>query len=590
MELPSNKRRRVCPAVAENAVQMSEAGKLHQIEGVSMLYAQDLGWPQDMIEKYRADGYWRDSTVHSALRDSVEKYANKTAVIDGDTRYSYAELEMEAAKAGAGFTALGLTAGDRVVVQLPNGKEFLVVLFGLSRIGVVPVLALPAHRIAEISAFVQAVEAKAYICADTVAGFDYREMARELRARNPELKHVIVNGDAEEFLCVTSLLSLGSALPEDIVRPDSLFCFLLSGGTTSIPKLIPRVHCEYLCAARYCGIANNFVESTVYLVALPMAHNFPLAAPGVLGTLQCGGTLVMAETPEPSMCFDLIDAHKVTDTALVPPAAILWCDMAELLERSRTFSSLRSIQVGGARVGEDLARRTISVFGCRFQNVFGMSEGLVSMTRMDMDEEKVCNTQGIPVCPADEFRIVDASGREMPDDAVGGLQIRGPYTIHAYFKHPDANAGSFTKDGFFCTGDMARRRADGCLVLEGREKDQIQRGGEKIIPEEVENMLVSCSGVRDAVLVGMPDKHLGERICAFVLVHESRNENELNDRVLRRFLQNAGLTTFKIPDQFVFVTSFPGTAVGKNNRRKLREHLLEQYYRDRDTSGGEKHV
>lgn len=553
-----------------------------------MLYAHDLGWPNDVMERYRAEGFWREETLNTFLSGLAQERAGHAAVIDGEFRLTYAELEQAAAQAATGFAALGLKAGDTVVLQLPNCWEFVVAFFALARLGVAPVMALPAHRRTEISAFVEAACAKAYICADEAAGFDYRQLARELQGQHPSLSHVIVRGNAEEFIPFHTLLGMRADLPQDPARPDSLLCFLLSGGTTSIPKLIARVHCEYLCAARYNASANGFDAATVYLAALPMAHNFPLAAPGMLGAFLCGGTLVIAETPDPDTCFDLIDRHHVTSTALVPPAAILWCDMAELLEREGDFPSLRNIQVGGSRVSEELARRTGRVFGCRFQNVFGMSEGLVSMTRMDMDEETVCVTQGRPVCPADEFRIVDAAGNEAPDNTVGGLQIRGPYTIHAYYKRPDANAESFTDDGFFSTGDLARRRPDGCLVLEGREKDQIQRGGEKITPEEVENVLAACEGVRDAVLVGVPDRLLGERICAFIHVHE-HDATPLGERALRQFLLGRGLTTFKVPDQFIFVDSFPSTAVGKNNRRRLREQLLEQYRQEVAGSEGAEH-
>ncbi len=558
--------------------------------GTDMLHARDLGWPQNIINNYRAEGYWRDETFNTLLSDLANRYGERTAVIDGNLRLSFADLKQVAERAAAGFAALGLKAGDHVVVQMPNCWQFLAVLFGLSRLGVAPVMALPAHRMSEISAFTGAAEAKAYICADTAAGFDYRQMARELQALHPGLNHVIVKGEAGEFTSFDNLLSLATDIPPDPVTPDALLCFLLSGGTTSIPKLIPRIHCEYLCSARYSVAANGFDETTIYLVTLPMAHNYPLAAPGILGTLLCGGIIVVAETPEPNTCFELIDAHHVTDTALVPPAAILWCDMAELLERQKTFPGLKSIQLAGSRVGKYLAQRTMQIFGCRVQNVFGMSEGLISMTRLTMDMEKVCNTQGFPICPADRFRIVDASGSEVADGIVGGLQIRGPYTIHSYYKRPEANAESFTEDGFFRTGDLAQRRPDGCMVIEGREKDQIHRGGEKITPEEVENVLVTFKGVRDAVLIGVPDKALGERVCAFVFVHEQPDESKLDDRVLRNFLLHKGLATFKIPDQFKFVASIPSTAVGKNNRKELRARLLEQYYRDLENAERESHV
>ena len=320
-----------------------------------MLHASDLGWPTEFIDRYRHDGYWRNETINTFLNNIVKKYNERTAIIDGGTSLSYADLKQLVEKVAKGFSKLGLHSGDHVVLQLPNCWQFVVALFALSRLGVAPVLALPAHRQVEISAFIKSVNAKAYICADEVNTFDYRAMARELQIQHKELRHIIVNGDAEEFISFEDMITTDSSeLPEDQVTADSLFCFLLSGGTTNIPKLIARVHCEYLCCVRYNVLANNLEDTTVYLVSLPMAHNFPLSAPGVLGTFHCGGTLVIAPTPDPDTCFDLIDEHKVTNTALVPPAAILWCDMAELLERQGTFPSLRIIQVGGSRVGKSL--------------------------------------------------------------------------------------------------------------------------------------------------------------------------------------------------------------------------------------------
>ena len=543
-----------------------------------MLTAKKLGWTETDIARYHTAGYWRRETMNTFLCSLAEQHGTATALIDCNVSLSYTNLLEQSSKLASSLAELGLRAGDHAVVQLPNSWQFVITLFALSRLGVCPVLALPAHRLTEISAFAASVRARIYFCADIVSNFDYRTLARKLQVAVPSTEFVVVSGNAQEFLCLEQLIDAGTAekLPMDVVTPESLFCFLLSGGTTNIPKLIPRLHCDYLCCARYCMLASEMNRDTRSLISLPAAHNFPLCAPGLLGTLMAGGTIVMASSPEPTACFDLIDLHRITHTALVPPAAILWCDMAELLERQHSFPSISLIQLGGARVSSELVIRTAAIFDCTIQNIFGMSEGLISTTRHTMPDRAIAESQGIPVCPADEYRIVDAENRPVPIEVSGSLQIRGPYTIKAYYNNPLANQTSFTQDGFFCTGDNARQTQEGWLVIEGREKDQIQRCGEKIIPEEIENLLVTFKGVRDAVLTGVGDNILGERCCAFIFVHEKQSDY-ITERKLRNYLHKLGVASFKIPDQFIFVTTLPATAVGKNNRKKLRESLLKEY-------------
>ena len=208
--------------------------------------------------------------------------------------------------------------------------------------------------------------------------------------------------------------------------------------------------------------------------------------------------------------------RKVTITALVPPLAMIWLDAAS--SRNADLSSLEVIQVGGAKFSAEVARRIRPTFGCTLQQVFGMAEGLVNYTRLDDPEEIIIHTQGRPMSALDEVRVVDENDNDVQPGKVGSLLTRGPYTIRGYYKAEEHNARSFTKDGFYRTGDLVKVNEQGYIIVEGRDKDQINRGGEKVAAEEVENHLLAHDAIHDVAIVSMPDDYLGERTCAFVIV------------------------------------------------------------------------
>ena len=222
-------------------------------------------------------------------------------------------------------------------------------------------------------------------------------------------------------------------------------------------------------------------------MSLPASHNFPLACPGILGALLTGGRVVMLPSPEPERAFATIAAEGVTVTAAVPAVAQRW--LAHAAEAgAQDLASLQLLQVGGARLADEVARTVGPVLGCTLQQVFGMAEGLLNYTRLDDPEDVICTTQGRPMSEGDEVRVVDELDQDVPDGTPGALLTRGPYTPRGYYRAAEQNARAFTADGWYRSGDIVRRRPDGNLVVEGRDKDMINRGGEKISAEEVENL------------------------------------------------------------------------------------------------------
>ncbi|MCQ8119884.1 AMP-binding protein, partial [Methylomonas rosea] len=281
-----------------------------------MTEADFTPWPDDLVRRYRERGWWRGQTLGAFLRESARRHGERLALVCGARRWSYRELDERADRLATGFAQLGLRPGERIVVQLPNIAEFFAVCFGCFRLGLIPVLALPGHRRAEIAAFCQLAEAAAYVIPDRHDGYDYRVLARETRALTPSLRQVIVVGAAEEFVPLQMLYAELTTLPEP--DPGAVALLQLSGGSTGTPKLIPRTHDDYLYSVRESVAICGFDTATVYLAALPVAHNFPLSSPGTLGTLHVGGRIVLLTRPEPDAAFALIAAEAVSHLALVP--------------------------------------------------------------------------------------------------------------------------------------------------------------------------------------------------------------------------------------------------------------------------------
>ncbi|GHD57456.1 (2,3-dihydroxybenzoyl)adenylate synthase [Jeongeupia chitinilytica] len=526
-------------------------------------------WPNTVAERYRELGYWRGEPLGAMLARVARQHPGRTALICGKRHISYRYLDERASQLAAGFARLGIAPQDRVIVQLPNIAEFFIACFALFRLGAIPVMALPAHRSAEIGFFAETTGATAYVIADRHGGFDYRTLARDVQAHNPALQHVVVVGDAAEFTDLDALYTEPAAQAN--VDASQVALMQLSGGSTGTPKLIPRTHDDYLYSvlesARICG----FDADTVYLAALPVSHNFPLSSPGTLGTLCVGGTVVLARDPSPETAFPLIATHQVSVTALVPALALLWLQAAP---QHAPLASLRMLQVGGARLSVEAARKVRPLLGCQLQQVFGMAEGLVNYTRAGDPEDLVIQTQGCPISPHDEIRVVDDDDIDVPHGETGHLLTRGPYTIRGYYKAAEHNARAFTADGFYRTGDRVRLTPEGYLVVEGRSKDQINRGGEKIAAEEVENHLLSHPQVRNAALVAMPDNWLGEKSCAFIELTGPSETPALRLALqLKTHLQGRGLAAYKIPDHIEFVDALPLTALGKVSKEALRHRL-----------------
>ncbi|KJZ18616.1 (2,3-dihydroxybenzoyl)adenylate synthase [Loktanella sp. S4079] len=526
-------------------------------------------WPENLAQLYRQKGYWIDKPLTHGLRDRAALSPDSTAIICGNRAFTYAEVDRMSDALAGRLLAKGVKPGDHAVVQLPNCAEFYITFFALLKAGVMPVNALFNHRALELRSYVEQLQPTLLIAARTHPLFKDDAFASELRDIAPTLAQVIYLGDGDPDQDLTAWLTAtqdAPSLPE--CDPAGVAFYQLSGGSTGTPKLIPRTHNDYDYSIRASAEICALTPQTRFLCALPAPHNYVMSSPGALGVFYAGGTVVMADNPDPNLCFGIIEQHGVTMAALVPSAVGLWLEAVR--EGTPASKSLEVLQVGGASFAEALARQVPALLGCQLQQVFGMAEGLVNYTRFDDPEERIFTTQGRPISEDDEVRVRNADGYDCAVGEPGQLWVRGPYTFRGYFRSPEHNKSAFDAEGFYFSGDLVQRDADGYLRVVGRVKDQINRGGEKIAAEEVEGLLLRHPEVLEAALVAQPDDRLGERGCAILVTR-----NPLRPVELRRHLMGLGIAEYKLPDKFIFVETMPLTAVGKINKRVLRNTILE---------------
>ena len=540
-------------------------------------------WPPDVAQRYRARGHWTGETLGDAFDRSVAANAERVAVVEADRRLTYRELAALVDRLTLHLAAREIAGGARVVFQLPNVVEFIVAYFACLKVGAIPLACLPAHRHAEIGYLTKFTEAKAWLIPSAFRGFDYVAMAEELRADLPSLREIWVAGDrAGAGMARFSELLADGPEPGGIKTrstsvtlerfrpaPGDVAVFQLSGGTTGLPKVIPRTHDDYLYNSRVFARVTGVDRDTVLLVTVPISHNFPLACPGIQGTLLAGGRVVLAPSPDPDTVFSLVERERVTWIPAVPASVISWLNDPRI--KRADLSTLRTLAVGGSRLNPEPARRVLDEIGPVLMQVFGMAEGLLCNTRIGDPADVIVETQGRAASPDDEIRVVDDDGKEVAPGEIGELQCRGPYTIRGYYRAAEHNAAAFTADGFYRTGDMVRLHPSGNLVVEGRKKDLINRGGEKISAEEVENLILSHPAVLNVAVVAVPDAVLGERACACVVLRPgfTLTLDALSDFLLRE----KRIAKFKLPERLQIRDRFPTTAVGKISKKDLREEV-----------------
>ena len=532
-------------------------------------------FPPQFAARYRQKGYWEDRSLRDTFEAVFSKYPDRVAIIDRDEVVTYSQLNERAERLALNLLDEGLRPLDCVVMQLPNVVEFAYLYFALQKIGCIPIMALPAHRFREVSYFVELSDTVACAALDRSRDFDYTELIRRIRAASKTLRLGIILGDTPEgFLSLTELIERKpkrspKELKEISIDPDDPAVFQLSGGTTGVPKLIPRTHNDYLYNSKAAAAVTGVGPDKILLDVLPLAHNLPLACPGLQGFLLHGGKVVLANTTRAADVFPLIERHRVTHVPVVPALLIRWINDPAI--KQFDLSSLKVIQSGGQRLQPEVRRRTKELIpSVTVQENFGMAEGMLMFVRFEDPEDVRMETVGRPISPDDEVRLVDDEDNEVAPGEVGEFLARGPYTLRGYYRAPEHNARAFTSDGFYRSGDLMRRHPSGNYLVEGRKKDLINRGGEKISAEEIENLILTHPAVQNVACVPMPDPILGERMCACIILRSGRT---LTLEELVAFLADQEIARHKLPERLEIMEEFPMSPFGKVSKKDLTEKI-----------------
>ncbi|HXS40232.1 MAG TPA: AMP-binding protein [Stellaceae bacterium] len=534
-------------------------------------------FPPDFAARYRAKGYWQDKSLRDEFAAVFKNFGPRLCVIDRERQITYAELDALSTNLALNLLELGFKPLDRVVLTLPNVAEFVILYFALQKIGCIPIAALATHRYNEVSQFVRLAQAVACAYPERQSDFEFGPMVRRVREESPCCKFALTLGKpAPDEISLPDLIARKAKLPASAIdaikiEPTDPCVFQLSGGTTGVPKLIPRTHNDYAynskTASKVCGVTGD----SVLLLMLPIAHNLPLACPGIQGFMLNGGKIVLSQSTRPEDVFPLVAKHRVTHIKVVPALLIRLINSPDATKHDT--SSVRYIQSGGQRLQPEVRIKTKELIPSTFvQENFGMSEGMLMFAKIDDPEPVRLETVGFPISPDDEVRLVDDDDNIVPAGEVGEFLARGPYTLRGYYGAPEHNQRAFTSDGFYRSGDLMRQHPSGAYMVEGRKKDLINRGGEKISAEEIENFILSHPAVQNVACVAMPDPDLGERMCACIVLAPGKS---LTLQELVAYLQTKEIAKYKLPERLEVMSDFPLSKFGKVAKNVMVEMVAK---------------
>lgn len=546
-------------------------------------------YPESARVAYREAGLWTEESLPAAMLRAGTEHRSNVALVTAEVTWTHGELWARSHVFAAGLLSeTSVRPGDAVMFQMGNVAETVVAYLGCLLAGARPVCTLPQHGAREIGLLAQHIGATCLISQVDFGRGNLADVAQSVVASGAIREVVSIRGDIAGATTYDELMSAGeradtSHLPYLDLDPNEIAVFQLSGGTTGLPKVAPRLHEEYAYNARVWAEALEWVPGDVILYTLPLMHNAGLAL-ALQPVLFSGSTLVLAPSADIATLLDCVRTYQPRAIPLVPPAVAIRL-LEEPAARDVDFSGLVDFVVGGQRLPVEVAERLRDELAIPVRQMFGMAEGMFLLTPREAGEYVRHHTVGAPLSPRDEVRVLEpGTEHEVAPGEVGEFCARGPYTIRGYYRADQHNTANFTSDGFYRSGDLARRHeVDATTVysIDGRIKDVINRGVEKIHAEEVEELIVRHGGVATAALVAMPDDVLGERACAYVVMEAGATT--VTVETLGAFLQTQGLAKYKLPERVEIVPTLPLTNVGKVSKKDLRLAIASRIDQERSS-------
>lgn len=528
-----------------------------------------------MIRQYTTSGEWAGTTIAELLDRLCDTNPDQPLIFDAGKSYTPRQLRRDALSLSDALHARGVEAGAVVSFLLPNWYEAIVVDLACAYGHYVCNPIVHIYRAAEVEFIIRDSQSRVLFVPEKFRNFGYAEMAEGLRLDWPHLKElVVVRGESATAVRFQDLLDEGKECTrQPYADPNDIKLLMYTSGTTSKPKGVLHTHNTIGAEIANFSRSLKLSRDDVVLMPSPLGH-----VTGYLYAIQMPVTLgcqaVLMDMWDAAKAADLIEQHMVTFTIGATPFVQEMADFC--LRNARRLPSLRYFPSGGAPVPPEIIAAADKAFErCVTFRVYGSTEAPTVTLGVTERERRIAraNTEGQVV--GHEIRIIDPNGHDVPSGESGEIITRGPEVFVGYAL-PEQN-DAFDEKGYFHTGDLAMRTQDDCIIITGRSKDLIIRGGENISPKEIEDILYTHPSVREVAVVAMPHNRLGETCCAYVTLRPGAS---FDFEAMTKILQDNGLAKQKYPERLEIVESLPYTASGKIQKNLLREQIAETLRRE----------
>ncbi len=540
--------------------------------------AKSVRHDEELYREYREKGYWETTTLSDLWNVNARNYPDAEAVVDSRTRLTWREANLWIDRLALGFLDLGFKRDDMLVVQLPNSVELVLLRVACERVGLLCLPVLRTWRHSEMEYVLKRVEAVGVVIPWKSREFDHFEMIRELRPGLPKLRHVFVVGDEvpEGAISIKRMVESpveqkysADCLEGTKCPADEFSLVAQTSGSTGFPKFVESPLCCRIYEGKEFAERFEITERDV-LGALTPATGGP-NIPTYFSAPRVHAKVVMLEHFSPQEAFEIIEKERITFAGVVP--AQLAMMLRDPARRNYDLQSLRCFYCAGAALPPELGKEVQEAFGCTIVQVYGAMDagGMTIHSFSDADKVRL-STIGKPA-KGNEIKLVDDEGREGPEVEVGEILAKGPTLVTGYFKDPEAVASAWTEDGWYKTGDLGRFDRDGNLLIVGRKKEMIIRGGQNIYPIEIENILISHPKIAQVALVKMPDAVMGEKACAYVVPHPGQ---DIAFEEMVSFLKTKGVAAYKLPEKMEIIAALPLLPSGKVDKKILEKDAAEK--------------
>jgi 2,3-dihydroxybenzoate-AMP ligase/mycobactin salicyl-AMP ligase len=538
-----------------------------------------IPYKKEDAEKYNRLRWWLGLTFGDLLDKAADVYPDKEAFVDGRSRLTYSQARDKTNRLAISLMDLGIVPRDRVLVQLPNWNEFVFAYFAVQKIGGIVVLLIDRYRQYEISHLAQLTGATSWITAEKYKKTDYLPIVEDVKKEHPQVKNIILtrsegHGPFQSMEKLIQEAKLDKINVQRLAqrRPDPMEVAHMgpTGGTTGLPKVVPRTHNSLVCTMEYAAYAWEVNIHDICLLAGPIGHDLAFTK-GLCSSLFTLGKTIFLDSTEMKDVCETIQRERVTTIVWTPTLAKRLLDFEGL--KDYDLSSLRGMHCGGSASLPEIVKGVREDLHCNFYNGYGGTEGPTTLTRANDGLETILHTVGKPTCPYDTYKVVSPDGKELPPNTAGELMIKGPGVFTGYYKAPEENKTVFNEEGFFRTGDLAVIDEKGIVTLTGRIKEMINRGGESISSTEIEKLITGHPDVAFVAVIPMPDPVFGERVCAYI---QPKSGASLSFEKIIAFLKERKASVLQLPERIEFIGTMPFTKAEKVDKTFLKEDIARK--------------